>query len=474
MAAAHTFQQPATAAAYVGTTLNYGNVNGFEDIADTTEIRQREYLERDQALTIPYYRNNDAGWRNLVATADRRARIMGMLAPPNAQRMLLAGLNPDQAIVTGIGTSWLIVYLMHQLAAQPGMTWDELKALLFHVGEIVSGPSVGVPAADLVAQAGILGRIRVRDGGRYVSIPFAQDVINGLADRTIFTRGRTVSVGCLLIAKTMLFRTGHHVQTIDTHTAQMEKIAQATGLADALNTVGFNNDRGKLALCRVMVHPFRGSTVRLVAVLLEGTARRAIEVRLTGYGAGWARLNVFKAVVEACKTHPEYSIVLALYFGADNDAMVALANDTFNVNGRRIGAPGNVLANGRFCMVGDAFDQGLGGPLPETASKILERHATLFKAICEDHGGSLANQKTFDKFATNTRAIKEVINTVRDQLRTQVVIQTIVDAVAAGRYATGAGLEAETRRAIELPFLARLDPARFPPKYRAGPGAPPV
>eukprot|EP00971_Amphidinium_carterae_P111002 2198495-Amphidinium_carterae.1 len=72
-------------------------------------------------------------------------------------------------------------------------------------------------------------------------------------------RLRLLGVCAVIISKTMLFRSGHHYISSESHTGQIENYASALGVAELVAKCGLNTDKGYPATHRILSHPVYGS-----------------------------------------------------------------------------------------------------------------------------------------------------------------------------------------------------------------------
>lgn len=468
--APHELGNPQLPAAPAAAILTFNQINGFDEIADVTGVIGREYLEANQRMAIPWPRVNETVAEYSTRLHENRGKYLVKLSLHSYGRFgcpesncggdicRLLGLTNAKLTLTVLGgmmrrAAGFDPYLVP--SSDPAYAQgNDNELALDRIAQIVKlqecvPDNVAVtkdpnhPDMDKIM---IMSGVPVRLVHYHTSLT-SRSVCS---ERDTLRYAHTVGLVALCASKIMLFRTGHHYQTTETHVSQIAKIVEAVGATDIVRSFGGQNDRGALSMYRVMPHAFYGWVVRGLLGAFEGTASNALTIRLSGYGAGWARVNVLTAVVEAARNDRALSALLLLMFGADAETIMGYMRPN-----TVIPTPNNThFPDPRCCMVVGAFVPGQGAPMPEHVAETLRRNATVIQASCEVIGGSLAAQKTYSKDARSTRAIKEVYHALRVN-STDAVTAELVGQAFAGAAAAEARLDM-IRAAMEEGFTDRI------------------
>lgn len=431
------------------------SLNGHDDLADTAEVAGREYLTTDQKLGVPWPRAGETVLEYRTRMYDNRGRILARLAFVNYGRFACAdtGMDEDKACKLAVACARLVLdtigkcmpvyhgqtgYGDEDYEDGAGVINDADPAIdrflaIFKQAEIFDErvfASADVAHPDMHRVVTVNGLI-----GRVVSQAMLTTIMTKLVAAEETKKLATAGRIALVIGKIMLFRTGHHVQTTTGHMDQISRAVTAAGVDAFMRAAGVTNDKSALAWYRVLVHPFRGWVARKMLDVFDGTATRAITIRMQGYGAGYARLNVFQAVAATCGRDHALNLLFELMTGRDTRKLAQVATGTFEIEGgEQIGKPdGATLFEAKYNMVHDAFEPGEGGPMHAQVDALLRGHATLIQASCEVIGGSLANQRTFAKDARSTRDLREIYDALKDaSVHTITVSRIKAAALAAG------------------------------------------
>ena len=187
-----------------------------------------------------------------------------------------------------------------------------------------------------------------------------------------------------------------------------------------------------MAVYRVMPpHPAYGSAVGQLVGELRGTSRQATELRLSGYGSGYAKVGVLASVLARAKQDRALDIALALCLGSLLPEIASVAARTYKLqDGSTLALPNSFMRpDPRFCLVKNACVPGFGSPPPTELITLLDMAGPILQAACIAVGSSLARCQTYAKIGAPSSTFASVYRQLRDSASGIVTID-VVEAVA--------------------------------------------
>jgi len=237
----------------------------------------------------------------------------------------------------------------------------------------------------------------------------AKTVAANISRPELAGRAKTFGMVAISIAKTSLYKLGHHWQE-DVGTENLyNALERASGIAEYLETSRLSQYR--LQWGRVLSHPFYGWMAGFFACQMPGTTATAFLARLTGWGAGWAKPAIAKLLVAKARQDLALSSCLKYSLDGQADQIVDLV-DSLQVT---VG-PG---PHAQYHIVANAILPGQGGAVPLQLRNALETHAVAFHGACRVSNDTLRDALTFSKagkasddFVRLYKALVPIVNRV--------------------------------------------------------------
>jgi len=394
---------------------------GDESMMDISMASMREYINVHQKLKI-------LGWVANATVADyledmRKLSNTTLLIAANAasymhsaaknnmdiDKRLFLGAARVSALYALIGTYPnesdiadvfdLIVKPSEVVRCLAKACVDESHPNAFQVVSIPNQPEpfTIIPQADLTAAAG-----KASDGD-----------FMGLA--------KTFGVSAICIAKTVLFRQAHHIQQDEIYERQYGALENALGISTDTQRMRLNTFVGRLESSRTLAHPFMGSCLGRFCKLLGDTERQAIQIRVKGFGAGWAKVGLVHALWSKMSRDRALTTYMALRLGNQLELLKTIVT--------AFAIPDEDGPTAEYCMVVGGFVDGVGGTPPNWVRSFLDSNAQYIQAALDSIGGTVASSRTFSKQAGDINVEKRIIKTLKTKLASDITPDLIEELV---------------------------------------------